>query len=374
MILGVDVSTYLEQQRIAKSKYFDNGKEIDPFKLFKDNGVTHIRTRIWNNPYDEDGNEYLAGTCDLKNFLELAKVLEPYGFKHVVDFHYSDFWADPAKQFLPKAWEGLSLEELVKAVYDFTKESLTTIKENNIDVDYVQIGNEITNGMLWPFGQFRDDTPRSKTFENLSNFLKAGIKAAKEVYPNIKIIIHLERSYDQEGYREYLNEILKNGVKLDVLGTSYYPFWHHSFEEYFANMDMVQREFNIPVLNAELGYPFTTEDYRKDESGKAKHLVINADNIEDFMKMMPFYPDAKGQAEFVKEFLRLAKLHNLQGAFYWEPLWIPGEGICWASKAGQKYQHDESKDTRNEWANQCMFDYQGNKLPSADAFSSKNAK
>lgn len=374
MILGVDVSTYLEQQRLAKSKYYADGKECDPFKIMKENGVTHIRTRIWNNPYDENGTAYLAGTTDLNNFLELAKTLAPYDFKHVVDFHYSDFWADPAKQFLPKAWANLPFEEVVKELYKFTKESLETIKANNIDVEYVQIGNEITNGMCWPHGQFSEETPRSKTFENISTLLKSGIKAAKEVYPDIKIIIHLERSYDQEGYREYLDNILKNGVKFDVLGTSYYPFWHHSFKEYFANMDMVQKEYGIPTLNAELGYPFTTEDYRKDDDGKAKQLVINADNIEEFMKMMPFDASPEGQGQFIKEFLHLAKEHNMQGTFYWEPLWIPGEGICWASSAGQKYIHDQSKDTRNEWANQCMFDYEGNKLPSFDAFSLKNVK
>ena len=112
MILGIDVSTYLEQQRIAHSKYYKDGKEVDPFALFKQNGVSIIRTRIWNNPYSENGEPYLAGTCDLKNFIELAEMLKKYGFHHLVDFHYSDFWADPAKQFLPKAWESLSYEEI----------------------------------------------------------------------------------------------------------------------------------------------------------------------------------------------------------------------------------------------------------------------
>jgi arabinogalactan endo-1,4-beta-galactosidase len=368
MILGIDVSTYLEQQRISHPVYKKNGKEVDPFELFKNNGVTLLRTRIWNNPYSEDGKPYLAGTCDLDNFINLAKRLEKYGFKHLVDFHYSDFWVDPSKQYLPKAWMNLSFDELVQAVYEFTRDSLLKIKENKIDVEMVQVGNEITNGMLFPHGQLLCGEDRQASFDRYATLIKSGIKGVKEVYPNAKIVIHLERSFDQDAYREIISNLLSRGVKFDILGSSYYPFWHHGFDEYFANMDMVQKEFGIPVMNAELGYPFTTIDYKKDEDGKPKHLVINADNIEDFLKLMPYYPDRDGQARFVKEFIRLAKEHNLLGVCYWEPLWIPGEGICWASREAQAYQHDESKDTRNEWANQCLFDYEGNALPALDEY------
>lgn len=369
MILGIDVSTYLEQQRITHPTYYKNGQPIDPFKLFKDNGVTYLRTRIWNNPYDENGEPYLAGTCDVDNFINLAKKLKPYDFLHVVDFHYSDFWTDPSKQYLPKAWANYSFDELVNAVYQFTKESLLKIKSEGIDVAMVQTGNEITHGMLWPFGQILGGEEKEASYDRFATLLKSGIKAVKEVYPNAKTIIHLEQSYDQVAYRDIISNLLRRNVKIDVLGSSYYPFWHHGFDEYFANMDMVQKEFNLEVMNVELGFPFTTIDYRADEeTGKPKHLVINADNIDDYLKLMPFYPDKEGQAKFIKEFIRLAKEHHLSGAFYWEPLWIPGEGICWASKAGQKYQNDTSKDTRNEWANQCLFDYEGNALPALDEF------
>ena len=368
MLLGIDTSTYLEQQRLAHSVYKKDGKPVDPFKIFQDNGVTVLRTRIWNNPYSEDGEPYLAGTCDVDNFIKLAEYVRPYGFKHMVDFHYSDHWADPSKQYLPKAWRNYSFEEVVNAVYEFTKESLLKIKSHDIDVGMVQIGNEITHGMLWPFGQLNWEEDINACFDRFASLLKSGIKAAKEVYPNIKAIIHLEQSYDQNAYRLILSNLIKRGVQIDILGTSYYPFWHHGFDEYFANMDMVQREFNIPVMNVELGFPFTLIDYKLDiETGK-QHLVINTDNIEDYLKMMPFYPDEDGQAKFIETFLKLAKEHHLCGVCYWEPLWIPGEGICWASKAGQEYQHSNAKDTRNEWANQCLFDYQGNALPALDKF------
>ena len=282
MILGIDVSTYLEQQKYAHSKYYKNGQEVDPFALFKANGVNYLRTRIWNDPYDENGEPYLGGTCDLNNYLELCDVLKKYNFKQVVDFHYSDFWADPSKQILPKAWANYTFEQLLDAVYTFTKESLLKIKSKGIDVAYIQTGNEITHGMLRPLGAI--DYESENPYKNFAELLKVARKACKEVYPNAKIIIHLEESFNQDLYRRIINGLHRNGLEIDVIGTSYYPFWHHNFAEYFANMDMVQREFNIPVMNVELGYPFTLEDYLPDESGKPKHLVINADSKEEFMK------------------------------------------------------------------------------------------
>ena len=368
MLLGIDTSTYLEQQRLTKQRYFQDGKEINPFLLFKNQGVTLLRTRIWNRPYDDNGNPYLGGTCDLNNFLALAKELDKYHFEHIVDFHYSDFWVDPSKQFMPKDWKNLSYEELVKEVYNFTKESLLKIKANHINVRMVQIGNEITHGFLWPYGQIKGGDEKSESFDHFAELLKSGIKAVKEVYPEAETIIHLEQSYDQPLYRDILTNLKTRGVEFDILGSSYYPFWHHGFDEYFANMDMVQKEFNVKVMNVELGFPFTTEDYRLDESGKPKHLVINADNIDDFLKLMPYYPDESGQEKFVEEFLRLAQEHHLYGVCYWEPLWVPGEGICWASKEGQAYQNDTAKDTRNEWANQCLFDYHANALPALEVY------
>ena len=362
MILGIDPSTFVEQKRIANSKYYKDGKEINPFFEIKKNSVTHLRLRIWNNPHDENGNDYLAGTCDVDSTIELHNLVKEFGFKYIIDFHYSDFWADPAKQYLPKAWANYSLEQLEIAIYDFTKESLIKLKNAGLDVEFVQIGNEITNGMCWPIGKITED--KKASYDAIARIIISGIKAAKEVYPEVKEILHLEKSYDQETYREYISNMLERGVPIDVLGSSYYPFWHHTFEEYCANMDMVQREFKLTVMHAELDFALTLEDYKEGENGKKKHLVINADNIEEFKKMMPYECSPEGQATFVREFLRLAKEHNLIGVNYWEPFWIPGDGICWASDAAQKYMHTEAKDTRNEWANQCLFDYEGNMLPS----------
>ena len=366
MILGIDPSTFLEQQRIAKSKYYRNGKEINPFAELKKNGVSHMRIRIWNDPHGENGEDYLAGTCDLQNAIDLYKYLKEFDFKYIVDFHYSDFWADPAKQALPKAWANYTFDQVVEAIYEFTKASLIKIKESGMPVEFVQIGNEITHGLVYPLGKITDDIEDS--FNRVSKLLASGLKALHEVMPGVKSILHLEESYNIPLYERYISNLLERNVRFDVIGSSYYPFWHHSFKEYFANMDNIQAKFNIPVMNMELGFPFTLLDYKANENGEKKHLVINADNMTDFKKMMPYECDPEGQRQFIETFLKLAKEHNLQGVCYWEPLWIPGEGICWASDEAQKYMHTEAKDTRNEWANQCLFDYSGNVLPAFDEY------
>ena len=363
MFLGIDVSTYLEQQRIANSKYKKDGQEIDPFVLFKNNGVTYIRTRIWNDPYDEKGEPYLGGTCDLNNCIELLSVLKKYGFKNIIDFHYSDFWVDPSKQPLPKAWRNLNFDELVKAIYEFTKNSLISIKNAGFDVDFIQTGNEITHGMCWPHGKTNYDVKRP--YEKFAALLKSARKACLEVYPNAKIIIHFEESYNQDLYRHVISGLLEEGLEIDIIGTSYYPFWHHSIKEYFANVDMIQNEFHLPVMNVEIGFPFTLKDYLPNETS---HMSVNETHEKDYLPYLdhPISPD--GQKEFLKDMIEQSKKHHLMGLCYWEPLWIPGEGICWGSEGAQKYQNLTPKNARNEWSNICLFDYEGNALPALEAY------
>ena len=201
MILGIDVSTYFEEEA-NNAKYYSDGKEVQPLDEFIKNGVNHMRIRIWNNPYDENGNPYLGGTSDVDKFIKLAKITQAKGYKIVPDFHYSDFWADPAKQTMPKAWVGLEVDELADKIYEFTYETLSRANAEGLDIPFVQIGNEITNGMCWPVGRIiehGEGQPRTN-YENLVKLLKAGIKAARKADPEIKIIIHLEISYDHKFY------------------------------------------------------------------------------------------------------------------------------------------------------------------------------
>lgn len=363
MILGVDISTYFEMLA-AGAKYFDNGKEVDPLKIFKDQGVTHIRIRIWNDPYDENGNPYLAGTCDVDNFLKLGKLVsEKYGFKIIADFHYSDFWADPSKQFCPKAWTHLSFDEVKNELYKFTLDTLKKAKEMNLPIEYAQIGNETTNGMVFPFGQIRDED-YINCYKNVSELYKSGIKALKEVYPHALAIIHLENSCNQEKYKLYFDQLNLNKVPYDVIGMSYYPYWHGTPKALFENIEFCKKRFNKPVMIMELSYFFTLEDYRNIVDNHVG-FTVNADEIK---QRMPIEISKDGQVEYIKMMLKELKNHGVIGVNYWEPIWIPGKNICWASDASLKYIHETAVDTRNEWANQCLFDFNGNALPALKEF------
>ena len=369
MKLGIDVSTYFEELAHG-AKYFDGEQEVAPLELFRANGVDIMRIRLWVDPYGANGEPYLAGNCDLDNFLKLATLAQNKGYSIMLDFHYSDFWADPGKQFIPKSWAHLDLDGMVAKVYDYTRETLIAIAEHGIKLAYVQVGNEITNGMLWPLGHLNEHESGPRTnYDSLTKLLKAGVAACREISPEADIVLHLEKSYDQAIYNEDLTHMQQAGVDYDIIGYSYYPYWHGTFEQFYANVDFCKK-FGKRQMVVELGYPFTAEDYITREHGGAP-LVVSNENMETsgFIKEYPV--SREGQKHFVEKFLQLAEQHGIEGVFWWEPLWIPGEGICWSSEEGMKYIHEEGKSTRNEWANQCLFDYEGKKLPAFDAFKIK---
>ncbi len=364
MILGIDVSTYLEELSHG-AKYYDGKSEIDPLDAFRANGIDFMRIRLWNDPFGEDGEPYLAGSCGIDNYIALAKLAKEKGYRLLLDFHYSDFWADPAKQVIPKAWAAYDIDELVSAVYDFTRESLVAAREAGVSPDMIQVGNEITNGMLWPIGKLEDAEGKRGNYENFCRLVSAGCRACREIVPEAKIVLHLERSNDKGVYQEFFGEMKKARIEYDVIGASYYPYWHGTPEELFSNLNAC-RHFGKELMVVELGYGFTTEAYKL--HGEAKRLVIDAERayVAGFTEKYPVTPE--GQADFVRDFLDGARANGIDGVFYWEPLWLPGEGICWASEAGQRYIHEEGKSTSNEWANQCLFDYEGNKLPAFDEY------
>lgn len=368
MILGIDTSTYLEELQNG-AKYYVDGKQVDPLDVMHANGVSHMRIRLWNNPHDENGVPYLAGTCDIGNFLTLAKLAQSKGYKILLDFHYSDFWADPAKQFPPKAWKDFSVDQLEQAVYTFTKDVLTTALANGIEISMVQVGNEITNGILWPLGQLTASQSGVRNgYDNLVKFLNAGIRACREVTPNAKIVLHLERSYDQAVYTEFFTQMQLRNVDFDVIGMSYYPYWHGTFDMFFANANNCKK-FGKPIMAAELGYGFTTEGCTIIKDGKKQQIALNTMTVDDYGVVNKYPLTPKGQANFIADFLARAEEEGLAGVFYWEPLWLPGENIHWASPEGQGYIHESGKPTANEVANCCLFDYQGNALPSLHAFT-----
>ena len=363
MILGIDVSTYLEELSHG-AKYYDGGTVIDPLDAFVHNGVDYMRIRIWNDPKSPDGKPYLAGDCDIDNYVRLGRLAKEKGYKLLMDLHYSDFWADPGKQMIPKAWADYGIDEMVDAVYSFTKECLNTAVREGVAPTLIQVGNEITNGILWPVGKLEIDGKRGN-YDNFCRLIGAGCSACREICPEARIILHLERSNDKAVYQEFYTEMANHGISYDIIGASYYPYWHGTPAELMENLNAC-KHFGKEIMVVELGYGFTDKGYTL--GGEERRLVIDAERavVPGVTDRYPLTP--KGQAEYIKDFLTLVRENGIAGVFYWEPLWLPGEGICWASEAGQAYIHEEGKSTSNEWANQCLFDYEGRKLPAFDEF------
>lgn len=359
MILGIDTSSYLDVLAHGK-KFFDGGREVDPLALMRANGVSYMRIRVWNDPKSPEGAPYLAGNCDIDHYLRLATLAREKGYELLLDFHYSDFWADPNKQPIPKAWASYNADQLEQAVYAYTKDCLEKAVAAGVAPKMIQVGNEITNGMLWPVGKLVNADGSRGNYATFCRFLKAGARACREICPEAKIILHLERSFDGAVYQEFFRKMEEYEVPYDVIGASYYPYWHGTKEALFANLEAC-RVFGKERMVMELAYGFTTEPYL--QGGVPQRLVID-EKMADVHGVVERYPlTPEGQAAFIADFLREAEERGIDGIFYWEPLWLPGEGICWASEAGQAYIHEEGKTTSNEWANQCLFNYEGELLP-----------
>ena len=367
-IKGMDISTLIELENCG-AKYYDYGKEGDLFDILKSYGTNAVRIRLWNNPYDAQGRPYGAGTNDTSTMLKLARRAKAHGMDILLDLHYSDFWADPGKQFKPKAWENMDVSQLEQAVYNYTTEVLDICKENGCLPVMVQTGNELSNGMLWPDGQIFDDKTaaslgRTPEYDNLACFTSAGIRAAKTAVPGIKTMIHLDNGGNNELYRRWFDNYIKRGEDFDIIGLSYYPFWHGTLDDLSANMADIAKRYGKELIVAEVSMGFTMEDYKdyeklddKERKGMATRQEL-VDKIE--------YPMTKeGQAGFMKDLLdRICKVPGGLGAgfFYWEPGWIPVQGSGWATKESLEYIKDPGP-CGNEWANQALFDYNGNVLP-----------
>ena len=358
-VKGMDLSTLLEMERCG-AKYFDQGKEMDILDIMKSYDVDTIRLRLWNDPKSETGEPYGAGNNDLAETLAIGKRVSDAGFGVLLNFHYSDFWADPGKQFKPKAWSSYGVEELEKAVYDFTKESLTAVLDAGVNVTMIQVGNELSNGLLWPEGKMPN-------YDNIAKFVSAGIRACREIKADIPLMIHLDNGGKNELYRDWFDHYVERGEDFDYIGLSYYPFWHGSLQSLEDNMNDIAVRYGKELIVAEVSMGYTMEDYKsyeKLEDSERKGYATRqklVDKIE--------YPmTVQGQVDFTKDFLnRVAHVADDKGCgfFWWEPAWIPVPGSGWATPASLKYMNDPGP-CGNEWANQALFDYKGNALPTLE--------
>lgn len=358
-VKGMDLSTLLEMERCG-AKYFDQGKEMDILDIMKSYDVDTIRLRLWNDPKSETGEPYGAGNNDLAETLAIGKRVSDAGFGVLLNFHYSDFWADPGKQIKPKAWASYGVEELEKAVYDFTKESLTAVLDAGVNVTMIQVGNELSNGLLWPEGKMPN-------YDNIAKFVSAGIRACREIKADIPLMIHLDNGGKNELYRDWFDHYVERGEDFDYIGLSYYPFWHGSLQSLEDNMNDIAVRYGKELIVAEVSMGYTMEDYKsyeKLEDSERKGYATRqklVDKIE--------YPmTVQGQVDFTKDFLnRVAHVADDKGCgfFWWEPAWIPVPGSGWATPASLKYMNDPGP-CGNEWANQALFDYKGNALPALE--------
>lgn len=376
-IRGVDISSVLAEEESGVVYYDENGVEKDIFETLAQNGVNYIRVRVWNDPYDENGNSYGGGGNDTAKAAEIGRRAAKYGMKLCVDYHYSDFWADPNKQQCPKAWEGMEIEAKSEALRQFTEESLTQIIDAGGYVGMVQIGNEINNGIA---GE-TDWTKRRQ-------LLQAGSAAVREVSAktgyDIQIAVHFTDVSDQKGILAIAEKVKEKEIDYDIFAVSYYPFWHGSMNNLTETLKIISETYGKKVLVAENSYPYTTGD------GDASANSIGEGGI------VSGYPaTVQGQANEIRDVCAAVAAVGDAGLgyFYWEPAWLPvgvwEEGAAnadqvyaenqkiweqygsgWASSYAASY---DPKDAGvyyggSSWDNQALFDYYGQPLESLKTF------
>jgi len=344
---GVDVSMVKELEGRG-ARYSYKGEHMDLFRILELSGVNLVRLRLWNHPYDKNGTAYGGGTNDLQTTLELAKRVVGHNMNLMLDFHYSDFWADPAKQVKPKAWEEFDLEQLKAVVYQYTLDTLRFLQIQNTMPAIVQIGNEITNGFLWPDG-------RVENTENMVSLLQAGIKAVSEIDPNIKILLHLDFGTDNKMYRNWFKKIEPYHLEFDMIGMSYYPYWNGSLESLIYNMNDISKNFGKEVLVAETAIGYTTDNY-------GCRGVIFSEELEE---KTGYEASKEGQEAFLRDLYKAVKSvedGKGVGVLYWEPEWLPIPECTWATQIGCSYMHDTAE-VGNSWGNQALFDAAGDANP-----------
>jgi beta-galactosidase/arabinogalactan endo-1,4-beta-galactosidase len=241
-ILGADIS-FLPQLEAAGRKFVDNGAEKDAIQILKDHGFNYIRLRIFNNPSADSG--YSAkGFCDLENTKKMALRIKAAKMKFLLDFHYSDNWADPAKQHKPSAWKNMSFDQMKTAIREYTKNVLQALKDQGTLPDMVQVGNEINHGMIWPDGNIKHP-------DTLAAFIKAGITGVKDVDSKAEIMLHIACGGQNAESRYFLDNMLSRNVKFDIIGESYYPKWHGTIADLKNNLTELSSRYKQKIVVVE---------------------------------------------------------------------------------------------------------------------------
>ena len=350
-IMGMDASC-VPSLEASGVKYFDHdGVEKDVYEILSENGVNYIRVRIWNDPFDKDGNGYGGGNCDIENAIEVGKRATQYGMKLLVNFHYSDFWADPAKQMVPKAWKYMSIEAKNEALYEYTRECLQKLIVAGVDVGMVQIGNE-TNGAMCG-----ETNATSKGWSRITQLMSAGSRAVREVCPDALVAIHFTNPEKVTNYESYSANLSYYGVDYDVFASSYYPAWHGTLENLATVLNKVANNYGKKTMIIETAYVNTLDD--TDFFGNG-----GTDGVKEY----PF--TEQGQANHIRELVDTAvnDMKNCIGICYWEGTWISVGGESWEENSAiweqygsgwaSSYAGEYDADDAGQWYGGCSVDNQ----------------
>jgi len=338
-IKGVDLSTLLQVEDNG-GVFYENGIVKDPVLIFKDHGIDYIRIKIWHTPTSDYDN--------LQKVLIAAQRIKSNGLKFLLNIHYSDWWADPANQTKPAAWNGLLFQSLKDSVYQYTKNIITTLKNHNALPDMVQIGNEIICGMLWNDGRICEQYNTPQQWANLSALVNEGIRGVNDAIDfndSVKIMIHTDRGGDNAGARWFYDGLLAQNVSFDIIGLSYYPWWHGTLSDLQNNLNDLASRYSKEIIVVETAYPWTLlwNDTTYNLVGNSSQLLAG-------------YPaTVQGQKDFLVDLINI--INNTTdgkgvGVFYWEPDWISTQTFG------------------SPWENLAMFDFSGELLPSISAFDS----
>ena len=373
-VLGMDSSSVLSLEESGVKYYDFDGQEKDLFKILAGVGVNHIRIRVWNDPWKHNDNGtkngYGGGNVDIERAVIIGKRVTEAGMKVIIDFHYSDFWADPGRQTAPKAWTDFTFEQKLEAMSQYTKDSMQLLKDNNVDVHIVQIGNETNNGVA--------GIDNDENYENFSQFVTTGTRAVKEIYPEALTAIHFTDP-QKKFYKSLAAKLNRQQCEYDIFGTSYYPHNHGTLENLQDQLDSIGRTYNKKIMVLETSYAYTDEDMDfcgndfTSESSKPKYYPITpAGQVNSFRNICNMVAN-------------LREGHGM-GVCYWEGTWIGvggnnwnqnavkwnQYGSGWAASHAAEYDEDVAKyasyGAGTVVDNQCFFDKTGHPLETLKVF------
>ena len=364
-IMGMDASCVPALEK-GGVKYFDHeGTEKDVYRILSENGINYIRVRVWNDPFDAEGRGYGGGNCDIENAIVIGQRATAAGMKLLVNFHYSDFWADPGKQAAPKAWKGMDIDTKSEALYQYTRDCLQRLVDAGVDVGMVQIGNE-TNGAMCG-----EHSSALGGWKKIMQLMSAGSKAVREVCPDALVAVHFANPENADSYVSYGKNLDYYQVDYDVFASSYYPYWHGTLENLSQVLGRIAETYGKKVMVAETSYAYTLEDtdFNGNTIGEGGSYPLN-------------YPcTVQGQANLVRDVIdTVANTTNGIGVFYWEGTWITSGGANWEENSAlwekygsgwaSSYAAEYDPEDAGKWYGGCAVDNQAFFTPDGKAMES----